>query len=202
MVSSGSSRLSELTGEPYAADRHLDVGGGQWLRIHTVTLAGHEEQEILAEALETATEYLRGGLQVLDELEKVARPLLDAYSALRDQRGRLIKEATELNVTVSPGPKSAKPLGYEEGRYYLRIGDFWVSVDPDALRVLAEAYLKEAEPVARLAGAVGHPVENRPRVCSLVLLTKNELQSGSARKVIAEAFDTWLAWKRDELARS
>ena len=192
--------LPELPGEPYTADRHLDVGEGHWLRIHTVTLTGREKQEILGEVLETAMSYLQAGLQVLDELDRAAAPLLGAYAALADQHTRLLKWARELDVTTSPSREGK--LGKWQGRDYLQIGSFWVGIDSAAIRILAEAHLPEAAPIKRLARSVGRPVEERNRYPSLILMNEEELVSRSAHEVIAEAFDTWIAWKRGELARS
>lgn len=189
--------LPELVGEPYAADRHLDAGEGLWLRIHTVTLSGQRIEGILTEALDTAKAYIQGGLQAIHELEQVARPLLEAYAALRDQQGHLMESAAGLGTTVSPA-KDGK-LGSWRGRDYLQIGNFWVGIDPRALLVLAEAHLPEAEPIEQLARSVGRPVEQRNNYPSVVLLSEEELGTRSARELITEAFDTWLAWKQRDL---
>jgi hypothetical protein len=187
--------LPDLPGEPYATDRHLDVGEGLWLRIDSVTLSGQQECTILGEALETAERFLQGGLQVLAEITKAANPLLDAYEGLRRQQDRLTRSAAELGVTVSPS-RDGK-LGSWRGRDYLQIGNFWVGIDAAAMRVLAEAHRPEAEPIERLARSVGRPVGQQNGYPSVVLLDEEELRSRSPGEVITGAFDTWLAWKRE-----
>lgn len=187
--------LPNLPGEPYATDRHLDVGEGLWLRIDSVPLSGQEEGAILAEAIRTAERFLEGGLQVLAEITKAANPLLAAYETLRGQQDRLTTSASELGVTVSPS-RDGK-LGSWRGRDYLQIGNFWVGIDAAAMRVLAEAHRPEAESIERLARSVGRPVGQQNGYPSVVLLDEEELRSHSASEVIADAFDTWLAWKRE-----
>jgi hypothetical protein len=188
--------LPDLPGEPYAPERHLDAGGGQWLRICTLPLGEREESEILSEAIETASALLKGGLQALDGIENAARPLLAAYTTLRDLQPGLLERGARLRAEVSPN-KDGK-LGGWQGRDYLQISKFWVGIEPKAMRVLAEAYEHESEVLDRLARGLGRAVEKRVGYPSLVLLEGEELGSPTAREVIARAFDTWMEWKIEQ----